>query len=234
MMEWFKLSSKLPRDPKWKQLSPKAKVAYIEWACEIAEHETDGEYTAGAKPPRYVAEFLETGLAEDLGRGRFYLPAFLKWNKTHAEMEAEREKARERGRRSGKLRAKVGRTHATSSATEVEVEVEKGTTTQSAAKKTPRTPRQRNALVDVLAEVEGSTPTELTRPHARALGVAVASIREVAPDVSADEIRRRAANYSRQHPDWELTGPALAKHWAECGGLATVAGPWSTKLGGTA
>lgn len=104
---------------------------------------------------------------------------------------------------------------------------------ESAAKE-PRTPRKRDLLVDTLAESTGSDPAELTRPHARALGVAVASIREVAPDVSPDEIRRRAANYARMHPDWELTGPALAKHWAECGGVSSVAGPWSNKLGGTA
>ncbi len=75
-------------------------------------------------------------------------------------------------------------------------------------------PRARNELVDTLAEIEGSDPLQLTRPHARALGVAVAAIRQATPDVSPDELRRRALAYRQKHPTWELTGPALAKHWA--------------------
>jgi len=78
------------------------------------------------------------------------------------------------------------------------------------------TPRKRNVLVDTLAEIEHSDPTQLTRSHARSLGVAVAEIEKATPDVSPDDIRSRAAVYSRKHPTWELTGPALAKHWAGC------------------
>jgi len=96
---------------------------------------------------------------------------------------------------------------------------------QSAAK-----PRPRNVLVDTLAEIEGSNPSELTRPQVRALGVAVAEIREATPDVSPDEIRRRAANYRAIHPTWELTGPALAKHWGGCGSKGRKAGPESRPL----
>lgn len=79
-------------------------------------------------------------------------------------------------------------------------------------------PRKRNELVDTLAEIEGSDPLQLTRSHARSLGVAVAEIKTATPDVSPEEIRRRASVYRRKHPDWELTGPSLAKHWAGCGG----------------
>jgi len=96
---------------------------------------------------------------------------------------------------------------------------------ESAAK-----PRRRNNLVDTLAEIEGSNPGELTRPHARALGVAVAEIKRATPDVTPDEIRRRAAIYRRKHPDWSLTGPALAKHWAACS-TETGLGPAGRKLG---
>lgn len=79
-------------------------------------------------------------------------------------------------------------------------------------------PRKRNPLVDTLAEIESSDPTQLTRSHARSLGVAVAEIQRATPDVSPDEIRRRASVYRDIHPTWELTGPALAKHWAGCVG----------------
>jgi hypothetical protein len=45
----------------------------------------------------------------------------------------------------------------------------------------------------------------------------LAAIREVSPDVTPDEIRARAAAYRRRHPRWDLTAPALAKHWATLG-----------------
>lgn len=78
--------------------------------------------------------------------------------------------------------------------------------------------RKRNALLDALCAVCGSNPLELTKSSIRAAGVALADIKSVCPNVTQEEIEARAAEYRRKHRDWPLTPPALAKHWASCGG----------------
>jgi hypothetical protein len=74
-------------------------------------------------------------------------------------------------------------------------------------------PRRRNPELDALAAVDGSDLAQVTGSawgrHAKALH----EIRGVCPDVSADEIRRRAENYRTLHPTWTITATALAKHW---------------------
>lgn len=92
------MSSKLPRDPKWKLLSDRAKVTYVEWACEVAEQETDGHYSVAGKDPRCVPELIAAGLILPAKQGGYFLPAFLKNNRSHAEMSADRERARSRMR----------------------------------------------------------------------------------------------------------------------------------------
>lgn len=75
-----------------------------------------------------------------------------------------------------------------------------------------QSPRARDLLFDTLAAIDGSDPTKLTSPAARACGVALAEIKAVHPDLTPDEIRRRAKNY----PFDSITPSALAKHWARC------------------
>ncbi|WP_052362048.1 hypothetical protein [Geminisphaera colitermitum] len=77
-------------------------------------------------------------------------------------------------------------------------------------------PRQRDPLFDALAAVDGSDPAQLTKPAARAVGVALADIRRVVPGLTPDEIARRAANYRLHMPDVTLSASALAKWWAKC------------------
>lgn len=83
-----------------------------------------------------------------------------------------------------------------------------------AEKQAPKIERKRNDLLDSLAAIETPNLAEVTNwgKHAKALQL----IRSVSADVTADEIRRRAHNYSRQHPDWPLTSTALANHWGAC------------------
>lgn len=80
-----------------------------------------------------------------------------------------------------------------------------------------RAPRKRDAVFDALVAIEHADG-ELTRRHARSIGVALAEIREVAPDVTPAEVRRRATIYAQLMPGAALTANALAKHWARCGG----------------
>jgi hypothetical protein len=42
-------------------------------------------------------------------------------------------------------------------------------------------------------------------------------IMEASPDVTAEEIARRAALYRRKHPTWPLTATSLCKYWSEFG-----------------
>ena len=75
-------------------------------------------------------------------------------------------------------------------------------------------PRARNPVMDALATVGGGKPEEVTQ-----WGPAVAARAEilaVTPDLTPDEIRRRAANYRTHFDGAALTPTALAKHWAVC------------------
>lgn len=77
--------------------------------------------------------------------------------------------------------------------------------------------RARDLLFDALALSTGTKDlSQLTRAAARAIAVALADIRAVTPDLTVDEIHRRAAAYKRRWTDpRNLSAPALAKHWHE-------------------
>jgi len=45
---------------------------------------------------------------------------------------------------------------------------------------------------------------------------ALADIKAVCPDLTPDELKRRASNYRTHMRDTILTPPALAKNWALC------------------
>lgn len=74
--------------------------------------------------------------------------------------------------------------------------------------------RARNPIVDALAVVGGGKVEEVT--NWKPAGVAAAAITKVSPEVTPDEIRRRAANYRTHFEGAALTASALAKHWAVC------------------
>lgn len=78
----------------------------------------------------------------------------------------------------------------------------------------PKKPRARLPLNDALASLNGADPLQLTGPAWATIGVALKQIKEVCPEVTVEEIQRRAANYRLKWPD-ALTPTALAKHWAD-------------------
>jgi hypothetical protein len=85
-------------------------------------------------------------------------------------------------------------------------------------KKKPKgAPRARNPLFDALALATGTRDlTQLTRAAAKAIAVALADIQAVTPDLTVEEINRRAASYRRRWTDpRNLSAPALAKHWGQ-------------------
>jgi hypothetical protein len=79
----------------------------------------------------------------------------------------------------------------------------------------PKT-RKRNPLFDALAACDGSDPLQLTQQALRAVGVALADIIKVCPDLTPEEIARRAENYCLHMDDVMLTPSALARWWAKC------------------
>lgn len=78
----------------------------------------------------------------------------------------------------------------------------------------PSAPRERNALMDTLASVDGSDPLQVTGSAWPTIATALKHIRAVTPDVTPEEIRRRRDNYVANHPTWACTPSAIAKHWA--------------------
>ena len=79
----------------------------------------------------------------------------------------------------------------------------------------PKAARERDELLDTLAEIEGMNPKEITGPVWARLGVSKKLILEATQDCTRDELLRRARKYRVDHPTWTLTANALASHWAE-------------------
>ena len=81
------------------------------------------------------------------------------------------------------------------------------------------TPRERDVIADALAEAEESEPLEVPASRMRTLCVKANELRKVAPDVTPEEVARRAANWPSHMGDATITGPAVVTHWAR---LATT------------
>jgi hypothetical protein len=76
--------------------------------------------------------------------------------------------------------------------------------------------RPANLLLESLAGTDGSTISEITPSGWKGFQRALSEIKGVCPEVTPDEIRRRAGNYRRHFPDAAISAHALAKHWSRC------------------
>ena len=83
----------------------------------------------------------------------------------------------------------------------------------------PKKERPRDPLFDAFASATDGDPRQLTKEAAKACAIALAEVRKVAPDLTPQEIHRRAANYRAHFKDASCTAFALAKHWARCDSL---------------
>jgi hypothetical protein len=79
-----------------------------------------------------------------------------------------------------------------------------------------KAPRARNLVMDELATMAGIPLTEIGQAVAKRLNRVISQIRESTPDVTAEEVKRRAKNYRTHMPEAQLTPEALAKHWGVC------------------
>ena len=81
-------------------------------------------------------------------------------------------------------------------------------------RKSPSKPRPRDAIVDALALAEDSDPLQVPSSHMRTLCVKASELRQIAPEVTPDEVVRRAANWDSHMGEATITGPAVVKWWA--------------------
>ena len=72
--------------------------------------------------------------------------------------------------------------------------------------------RPRNPVMDAVARIEASDLDQVTNwsKHAKALAI----IRKVCPDVTPDEIRRRAKNWDSHFSGATISSTAVASNWA--------------------
>ena len=227
-MTWLKLDDGFPNHPKVALLPLKARWLLIEGGCWSARYLTDGgvprEIAHGWQGVAMVRAVVTAGLwhqgngcgtetcIEGDGSG-YVIHDFLRYNPSREESEQKRSKRQAAGRAGGqasaRARARPTVEPETNPVPSRPVQVEPKD--QSAA-----APRTRDPLFDALAAVSGADPREMTEAAARACGVALAEIRKVAPNLTPEEIARRAANYPTHFGDAALTPSALAKHWATC------------------
>lgn len=82
-------------------------------------------------------------------------------------------------------------------------------------------PRERNILFDTLAGVAGLNISEI-KDKGGEVGTALAKIKSSTPEVTPEEIRRRASNYRQMFPTITVTASGLAKHWPRLGGMGNI------------
>jgi hypothetical protein len=90
-----------------------------------------------------------------------------------------------------------------------------------------RANRNRDPIIDALAALDGSDLSQVTQGAWGAAAKARKDIMDVTPDVTPEEIQRRADRYRLKFPNSALTPSAIAKHW---GALATPASHQETPL----
>ena len=73
--------------------------------------------------------------------------------------------------------------------------------------------REQTELFNALAMACGANPLECPSAMKKSIAVALADIRSVSPNLTCDEISRRARAYRNKHRDWPLTPASLCKYW---------------------
>jgi hypothetical protein len=74
----------------------------------------------------------------------------------------------------------------------------------------------RTALFNVLCKFEGIEVKHMTKTQVKSINSCVTELRDVSPDLIADEIDKRGAMFIKAHPTWskdKFTARALVKNW---------------------
>lgn len=92
-------------------------------------------------------------------------------------------------------------------------------------------PRPRNPITDALGKLDCSDLKQMTASAWGRVAKAKKEIVEVCPDVSPEEINRRAENYKAKMGGAMLTSTALSANWAKCDiGSETILKPGETPI----
>lgn len=139
--------------------------------------------------------------------------------RSEAELQAKREAGRAGGLKSAEARAKqtpsIPSSTASSETPSCAATERKGKEKEGKGSNTlsaPPAPRPRDLVFDAIVEVTGQNPAM----SGGEIGKAIKAIKSVSPDVTPDEIRRRAVNYKTQFRDTTMSASALAKWWTKC------------------
>lgn len=87
--------------------------------------------------------------------------------------------------------------------------------TPSPAREGSRNPchrSHRGAIVDALVELESTKYSAMPKGRKSLMYNLARQLEEVG--ATADDVRARAERWRELHPDWDLTAPAIVKHWA--------------------
>lgn len=229
-MGWVKLDDAFGEHPKIARISDTALALWVTGLAYCNRNLTDGfiPNTVGLGQLRYCEGNATPGIRELEGvglwqpvKGGWQVHDYADFQPSREAVLAERDAARARmqrrrsGESSGDVRANVPEMFWRSSPTPVPVPVPQD---QPLATGKPSRPRKRDELFEALAEVEHTDITALTRSARGKLNDATKQLREIG--ATPEDVRGRAAAYRRQHPTWDLTAPALVKHWPNLNGAA--------------
>lgn len=237
---YVKLDASYDDDDKIIRAGEKAELLYIRGLCLAKRILSDG-FVSDAHLPRFglsgvqarAGKLVEVGLWErDDDAGGYWIIAWLKHNRSAAEVDEIREKRREAGRRggeaSGKQRPKqnakqsaeanakhVGNPEEVGIGGRHKEEDEELLAPPSGDAPKPRKPRKPDLLFEALVDACGLNVDELTKSARGAVNKACAELREVG--ASPDGVRARAAVHRQRWPSAELTPSSLAKNYAQLG-----------------
>lgn len=74
--------------------------------------------------------------------------------------------------------------------------------------------RPRNLVWDAICELFALEPSQMTKAEQGKIGRVVKELKAATPDVTRDDIRRRAAEYRKRFPGAAFTPTALMSHWS--------------------
>lgn len=213
-MPWLRLEDGFGDHPKVAGLSDRAFRAHVLGLLYCARQLTDGFVPQALAPSaRITGELERAGLWTATKRG-FTIHDYLDWNPSRADVDGKRRAKAMAGAKGAASRWHDQR-NAPIPSHPLPLETEPKTST----------PRKRDEIADALAIAENAEPLEVPASHMRTLCVKANELRKVAPDVTPEEVARRAANWPSHMRDATISGPAIVKHWGRLGSPALNGGP---------
>ena len=223
-MGWLRLDDAFGTHPKVAGLSDRAFRAHVMGLLYCAQHLTDGFVPRAMGPRATTAKELERAGLWSTSRRGWMIHDFLDYNPSRAEVDDKRRAKSIAGAKGAASRWQGDRIESASRSHD-RGNAPDPTPTPTPRSKEPSTPRKRDEIADALARAENAEPLEVPASHMRTLCVKANELRKVAPDVTPDEVARRAANWPGHMGDATISGPGVVKWWGTLGSSANGRGP---------